>query len=78
MRSTTSSCSSARSRSDSVRGLIPASERSNSQKRERPSARSRMIRSVHFPHTMSAVAHTGQVSFVAISLDGSARLYELK
>ena len=34
-RSTISCSSSARSRSDSVRGLIPASERSSSQKRER-------------------------------------------
>ena len=35
-RSTIPSSSSARSRSESVRGLIPASERSSSQKRERP------------------------------------------
>src|SRR5947207_15959364 len=66
-RSTTPSSSSARRRSESVRGLMPASDRSSSQNRERRSARSRMINSVHFPHTMSAVAHTGHVSFVAIT-----------
>jgi carotenoid cleavage dioxygenase-like enzyme len=43
-----------------VRGEIPSSERSSSQKRERPSARSRMTRSVHLPQTMSAVRQTGQ------------------
>jgi hypothetical protein len=37
-----------------------------------------MISSVHFPHTMSEVAHTGHVSFAAITRDASARLYELK
>ena len=47
-------------RSDSVRGLMPASERSSSQKRLRPSARSRMTRIVHLPQMMSAVAQTGQ------------------
>src|SRR3989442_6122872 len=66
-RSTTPSSSSARRRSESVRGLMPASDRSSSQNRERPSARSRMINSVHLPHTMSDVAHTGHVSFVAIT-----------
>ena len=65
-RSTIPCSSSARSRSDSVRGLIPASERSSSQKRERPSARSRTSSSVHLPHTISAVMHTGQVSSTAI------------
>src|SRR4051812_10868398 len=54
------SSSSARRRSESVRGEIPPSERSSSQKRERPSARSRTIRSVHFPQTISAVRQTGQ------------------
>src|SRR3954451_8699844 len=56
------SSSSARSRSDSVRGLMPASERSSSQKRERPSARSRITSRVHLPQTMSAVRQTGQLS----------------
>src|SRR6266576_1515106 len=37
-RSTTPSSSSARSRSDRVRGLMPASDRSSSQKRQRPAA----------------------------------------
>src|SRR6202167_5852199 len=72
-RSTIPSSSSARSRSESVRGLIPASERSSSQKRERPSERSRTSNSVHLPHTTSAVRHTGHVSSTAISL-----LYQLK
>src|SRR5207245_3995168 len=66
-RATMPSSSRARRRSDSVRGLIPASERSSSQKREQPSARSRTSRSVHFPHTMSAVRHTGHVPLEAIS-----------
>ena len=61
-RSTTPSSSSARSRSDSVRGLIPCSERSSSQNRERPSARSRITSSVHLPQTISAVRQTGHVS----------------
>ena len=61
-RSTMPSSSSARRRSESVRGLMPASERSSSQKRERPSARSRTSRRVHLPQTISAVAQTGQVS----------------
>src|SRR3954447_19721270 len=56
------SSSSARRRSDSVRGLMPASDRSSSQKRERPSARSRITSSVHLPQTTSAVRQTGQVS----------------
>jgi hypothetical protein len=55
-RTTIPSSSSALSLSESVRGLIPVSERSSSQKRERPSARSRMIRIVHFPQISSAVA----------------------
>src|SRR6266540_1587811 len=60
-RSTMPSSSSARRRSERVRGLMPLSERSSSQKRERPSDRSRTSSSVHFPHTMSAVRQTGQV-----------------
>src|ERR1700704_2793498 len=67
-RSTIASSSSARRRSDSVRGLIPASERSSSQKRERPSASSRTSSNVHLPHTISAVRPTGHVSSTAISL----------
>ena len=42
-RSTIPSSSSARRRNESVRGLIPASERSSSQKRERPSARGSFV-----------------------------------
>src|SRR3954452_20467600 len=53
---------SARSRSESVRGLMPASERSSSQNRERPSARSRITSRVHLPQTTSAVRQTGQLS----------------
>src|SRR5271155_3837330 len=68
-RSTISCSSSARNRSDSVRGLMPASERSSSQKRDVPSARSRTSSRVHFPHTISAVLHTGHVSSTAISTD---------
>ena len=49
----------ARRRSDSVRGLIPSSERSSSQKRLQPSARSRMTSNVHLPQTTSAVRQTG-------------------
>ena len=58
-RSTIPSSSSARRRSESVRGLIPSSERSSSQKRLDPSARSRMMRRVHLPQTISAVRQTG-------------------
>ena len=47
----------------SVRGEMPASEPSNSQQRERPSARSRITSSVHLPQTMSAVRQTGQSEF---------------
>jgi hypothetical protein len=57
--------SSARSRSDSVRGLMPSSERSSSQKRQQPSARSRISRIVHLPERMSAVAVTGQLVRIA-------------
>ena len=66
-RSTIPSSSSARNRRDRVRGLMPCSERSSSQNRERPSARSRITRSVHLPHTISAVRQTGHVSLEAIS-----------
>src|SRR4051794_26818549 len=76
-RSRMPSSSSARSRSDSVRGEMPPSERSSSQNRERPSERSRTIRSVHFPQTMSAVRQTGQ-SGSGISLHSTKALYELK
>ena len=69
-RSTMPSSSSARRRSDSVRGLMPASERSSSQKREQPSARSRTSSSVHFAaHDLGGHAHgTGLI-------DGHFRLY---
>src|SRR4051794_6184100 len=62
-RSTMPSSSSARRRSERVRGEMPWSERSSSQKRDRPSARSRITSSVHLPQTMSAVRHTGQSEF---------------
>src|SRR2546421_2373315 len=65
-RSTIPCSSSARRRSDSVRGLMPASERSSSQNRDLPSARSLTSSRVHFPHTISAVMHTGHVSSTAI------------
>src|SRR5688572_15970022 len=63
---------------------MPWRERSSSQKRLRPAARSRMMRMVHFPQTISAVAQTGQVllSFVAVAMrflpKGTARLQLLK
>ena len=56
--------SSARRRSDRVRGLIPSSDRSSSQKRRLPSARSRITRSVHLPEMISAQQPTGQGSSV--------------
>src|SRR3954449_1416071 len=59
-RATMPSSSRPRSRSDSVRGEMPSSERSSSQNRQLPSARSRMISIVHLPHTTSAVRQTGQ------------------
>src|SRR4051812_42605368 len=62
VRSTIPSSSRARRRSESVRGLMPWSERSSSQKRERPSARSRITSRVHLPQTTSAVRQTGQLS----------------
>src|SRR5215207_782691 len=64
-RSTIPSSSSARRRSDRVRGLIPSSERSSSQKRLLPSERSRMTSNVHLPQTTSAVRQTGQVELEA-------------
>ena len=67
-----------RRRSESVRGLMPASERSSSQKRLRPSARSRMTRIVHLPQMMSAVAQTGQLVIGHTNAESSARLHELK
>src|SRR3954451_19450521 len=70
VRSTTPSSSRARRRRESVRGEMPASERSSSQKRERPSARSRTTRIVHLAQTMSAVRHTGQ-SLLAIDIQCS-------
>ena len=63
-RATMPSSSSARRRSESVRGEMPSSERSSSQKRRRDcSARSRITSSVHLPQTMSAVRQTGQSEF---------------
>src|SRR4051794_7121284 len=67
-RSTMPSSSRARRRSDSVRGLMPVSERSSSQKREQPSASSRTRSSVHLPQTMSAVRQTGQLSSTGMPL----------
>src|ERR687894_780686 len=76
-RSTMPSSSSARRRSERVRGEMPAGDRSSSQKRERPSARSRITCSVHFPQTMSAVRQTGHSEFSTEPKD-IARLQELK
>src|SRR3954451_5749749 len=72
-RSTIPASSRARSRSDSVRGLMPASERSSSENREQPSARSRTSSSVHLPQMISAVRQTGQVSST-----GTPTLYQVK
>src|SRR5262245_7043259 len=47
---------------ESVRGLMPASERWSSLKRRGAWARSRSIRRVHFPDTIWAVARTGHVT----------------
>src|SRR3954466_5346892 len=66
-----------RSRSDSVRGEMPSSDRSSSQKRARPSARSRITNSVHLPQTMSAVRQTGQSEF-GIALQSIATLQKVK
>src|SRR6478672_739434 len=65
--------SSARRRSESVRGLMPASERSSSENREQPSARSRTSSSVHLPQMISAVRQTGHVSST-----GTPTLYQVK
>src|ERR671916_397802 len=62
-RATMPSSSSARRRRESVRGEMPSSERSSSQKRALSSARSRITSSVHLPQTMSAVRQTGQSEF---------------
>src|SRR5690349_20618964 len=56
------SLSSAERRSESVLGLIPTSECSNSLKRLVPVVRSRMMSYVHFPLTMLAVRATGHTS----------------
>src|ERR671934_105739 len=56
------SSSSARRRSDSVRGLIPAHECSSSEKRRGPSERSCTRRAVHLAPMISAHAATEQVS----------------
>ena len=53
-------------------GLIPASDRSSCVKRHGPAARSRRIRSVHFPETIRAVASTGQSAAEAWSATQSA------
>src|SRR5690348_4343601 len=55
------SASRARSRSASVRGLMPWHERSSSEKRRGPSERSWTRSAVHFAPTISAVAATAQV-----------------
>src|SRR5919202_1852615 len=73
-RSTIPSSSSARRRRERVRGLMPESERSSSQKREQPSARSRTSSSVHLPQTTSAVRQTGQLGSFGIY----PTLYQLK
>ena len=65
-RSTIPSSSSARNRSDSVLGEIPANDRSSSQNRLCPSARSRISNRVHFPQMMSAVWQTGHVGSTGI------------
>jgi hypothetical protein len=62
-RATMPSSSSARRRSERVRGEMPSSERSSSQNRRRDSARSRITSIVHLPQTMSAVRQTGQSEF---------------
>src|SRR2546426_2892620 len=58
-------CSSrARRRSERVRGLIPSSERSSSQKRRLPSARSRITKRVHLPEMISEVRQTGHLALL--------------
>src|SRR6266511_1980683 len=56
------SCSSTRSRSDSVRGLIPGQARSSSEKRRGPSERSCTRIAVHLAPMISAHAATEQLS----------------
>src|SRR3954452_24841321 len=68
LRSTIACSSSARRRSDSVRGEMPPSDRSSSEKRVRPSARSRTRRIVHLPERISAQAVTGQHSITSESV----------
>ena len=62
-RATMPSSSSARRRSESVRGEMPSSERSSSQKRARLLGEVADHSSVHLPQTMSAVRQTGQSEF---------------
>src|SRR6266852_289444 len=51
------SCSRARNRSESVRGLIPGHERSSSEKRRAPSERSWTSSAVHFAPMIAATPH---------------------
>src|SRR5262245_33567543 len=77
-RATMPSSSSALSLSESVRGEMPSRERSSSQKRQRPSARSRITSSVHLPQTISAVLTTGQSGFGMLKAQDSALLQGMK
>src|SRR4051794_29788928 len=56
------SCSRTRSRSESVRGLMPGQERSSSEKRRGPSDMSWTITAVHLAPMMSAVQATEQLA----------------
>src|SRR5438477_8293912 len=56
------SCSSARRRSASVRGLMPLHERSSWENRRGPSERSWTSRAVHLAPMISAQAATAQVA----------------
>ena len=56
------SCSRTRSRSESVRGLMPGHERSSSEKRRGPSDRSWTMIAVHFEPMISAVQATAHSS----------------
>src|SRR5215217_5223016 len=56
------SCSRTRSRSESVRGLMPGQERSSSEKRRGPSDMSWRITAVHLAPMMSAVQATEQLA----------------
>src|SRR5689334_7477710 len=69
-RTTTPSSSSARRRRERVRGLIPSSDRSSSQKRLVPPSRSRMMKRVHLPQTMSAVRQTGHLELLSALIGG--------